>query len=80
MPKGAETRLAYKASVTGGELKIQYFGLVASGQVKTVEEAVRGLVAGEACVFVACRHDVRVKLIDSYSQALSVAGEMQPEG
>lgn len=62
MPKGAETRLAYKASVTGGELKIQYFGLVASGQVKTVEEAVRGLVAGEAYVFVACRNDVRVKL------------------
>lgn len=62
MPKGAETRLAYKCEVKGGELKIQYFGLVASGQVRTAEEAVRGLVAGEVCVFVSCRNDVRIKM------------------
>ena len=62
MPKGGETRLAYKASVTGGELKVVYFGLVASGQVVTAEEAVKRLGAGEVCVFVACRHDVKAKV------------------
>lgn len=62
MPKGAETRLAYKVSVTGGELKVVYFGLVASGQVVTAEEAVKRLGAGEVCVFVACRHDVKAKV------------------
>lgn len=62
MPKGGETRLAYKCSVTGGELKIVYFGLVASGQVRTAEEAVAALGEGEAVVFVACRNDVRVKV------------------
>lgn len=62
MPKGAETRLAYKASVAGGELKVGYFGLVASGQVRTAEEAVALLGQGEAVVFVACRNDVRLKV------------------
>ena len=62
MPKGGETRLAYKCSVTGGELKIVYLGLVASGQVQTVEEAVAELGRGEVCVFITCRHDVKVKM------------------
>lgn len=62
MQKGGETRRAYKCSVTGGELKIVYFGLVASGQVRTAEEAVALLGQGEAVVFVACRNDVRIKM------------------
>jgi len=62
MPKGGETRLAYKVSVTGGELKVVYFGLVAGGQVLTVEKAVKKLGEGEVCVFIACRHDVKVKM------------------
>ena len=62
MPKGGETRLAYKVSVTGGELKVFYFGLVAGGQVLTVEKAVKKLGEGEVCVFIACRHDVKVKM------------------
>ena len=77
MPKGAETRLAYKCSVTGGELKIVHFGLIAANQVRTVDEAVKELLAGES-TFVTCRHDVKIKLIDSYSHALGAVGETQP--
>lgn len=68
MPKSAESKLAYKASVTGGELKVVFYGLVASSWVISPERAVELLRDGNPFVFITCRNDVREKFEALWSQ------------
>ena len=68
MPKGGDTKLAYKVSFVENELKIVFFGLTASGLVVTPQKAVEKLSAGAPFIYVTCRNDVRDEVIKLWAE------------
>lgn len=68
MPKGGDTKLAYKVSFVENELKIVFFGLTASGSVLTPSAAVAKLGKGVPFVYITCRNDVRDEVIKLWAE------------
>lgn len=68
MPKGGDTKLAYKVSFVENDLKIVFFGLTAARGVIAPSVAVKTLMEGAPFVYITCRNDVREEMVKLWAE------------